>query len=82
MVAQLAAETKARMQQELEKSAKDTAWDIPGIQRRAVAKSLDVYGDAFGDAPVACRRHTQRVIGACSRSPMLLACISPQRVDR
>lgn len=38
------------MQRELEAAAKHTQKEIPRLQRRALAKSLDYYRDAFNDA--------------------------------
>lgn len=38
------------MQRELDAAAKHTAKEIPRLQRRALAKSLDYYRDAFDDA--------------------------------
>ena len=38
------------MQRELEAAAKHTIKEIPRLQRRALAKSLDYYCDAFDDA--------------------------------
>jgi REP element-mobilizing transposase RayT len=40
------------MQQELEAAAKHTVKEIPRIQRRALAKSLDYYCEAFDDAKI------------------------------
>ena len=37
------------MQRELEAAANHTIREIPRLQRRALAKSLDYYRNAFGD---------------------------------
>jgi putative transposase len=39
-----------KMQREIETAAKHTVKEIPRLQRRALAKSLDYYRDAFDDA--------------------------------
>ena len=40
------------MQHELEAAAKHTEREIPRLQRRALAKSLHYYREAFGDAKI------------------------------